>query len=302
MRPLRGIVYKLISVVCFIVMSAMIKYTAPTIPAGEAVFFRSLFAIPVILLWLAMTGHLSDGFKTDHYASHLRRAVTGIISMALGFAALGFLPLPEVTVLSYTGPLLLVVFAAWFLGESVRAFRISMVILGLIGVVIVLFPRLTVLNQGVGQTEAIGVALTLGAAVFMAFAQVFIRKLVEVESTATIVFYFSLNGTLLSLLSLPFGWVWPSALEAALLIGIGLIGGLGQILLTASYREADASLVAPFDYASILFALIIGYFAFDEVPNLSMLIGAAIIICAGVLIILRERYLGIARAKAHKHP
>lgn len=301
MRPLRGILYKLIAVICFIVMSAMIKYTATTIPPGEAMFFRSLFAIPVILIWLALNGDLSKGFKTNDFRGHFWRALVGATSMGLGFASLGYLPLPEVTVLSYTGPLLVVVFAAWFLGENVRLFRISTVILGLIGVVVVLAPRLSVLQGGGGQSEAIGVALTLAAAVTMAFAQILIRRLIDHESTANIVFYFSLNCTLLALLTLPFGWVWPSAFELLLLVSTGLVGGLGQILLTASYREADASLVAPFDYASILFALMIGYFIFDEVPTITMLIGAAIIVFAGLLIILRERYLGITRAKAHKH-
>jgi drug/metabolite transporter (DMT)-like permease len=140
----------------------------------------------------------------------------------------------------------------------------------------------------------------LGGAVFAALAQVFVRKLVNTEKTAAIVFYFSLTATALSLITLPFGWVWPTPFEATLLISAGLLGGLGQILLTSSYREADASLVAPFDYASMLFALGIGYFVFAEVPTSTMLGGAALIVIAGILIIWRERKLGLERSRQRK--
>lgn len=120
------------------------------------------------------------------------------------------------------------------------------------------------------------------------------------EATSAIVFWFSLTATLLSLVTLPFGWVWPTPVEAAILVGAGLLGGIGQILLTASYREADASLVAPFDYASMLFSLGIGYFVFAEVPTRTMLAGAALIVTAGVLIIWREHRLGLERSRQRK--
>jgi drug/metabolite transporter (DMT)-like permease len=104
----------------------------------------------------------------------------------------------------------------------------------------------------------------------------------------------------MALLTLPFGWVLPTPAQAAMLVCAGLIGGVGQIFLTSSYRFADASLVAPFDYASMLFAILIGYFIFDEVPTLQMLGGAALIVFAGLIIILRERQLGIQRDKARQ--
>jgi drug/metabolite transporter (DMT)-like permease len=100
--------------------------------------------------------------------------------------------------------------------------------------------------------------------------------------------------------TIPFGWVMPTLTEGITLTAAGLLGGVGQILLTSSYREADASLVAPFDYASMLFALLIGYFVFAEVPSLTMLAGAALVIFAGILIIWRERQLGLERAKGRK--
>ena len=196
--------------------------------------------------------------------------------------------------------LMTVIFAAMFLGEEVRGFRISCVVLGMVGVMIVLAPRLSLAPGAAGTAEALGAMLVLGGAVFAALAQVFVRKLVLTETTSAIVFRFSVTATVLSLVTLPFGWVLPSAFDVALLVGVGLLGGVGQIFLTASYREADASLVAPFDYASMLFSLAIGYLVFAEVPSGTMLMGATLIVTAGVLIIWREHQLGLERSRQRK--
>jgi drug/metabolite transporter (DMT)-like permease len=301
MKPLRGIALKLGSVVVFIAMAALIKATAERVPAGQAVFFRSAFAIPVIVAWLAARGEFPGGLSTDNPLGHFWRGLVGTAAMGLGFAGLGWLPLPEVTAIGYAAPLLTVIFAAMFLGEQVRLFRISAVFLGLAGVLIVLSPRLTIVSgEGVQAGAAFGAMLVLSGAVFAALAQVFVRKLVTTEGTAAIVFWFSLTATALSLVTLPFGWVWPTLAEAALLVGCGLLGGLGQILLTSAYRHADASVVAPFDYASMLFAIAIGYWAFAEVPTLPTLGGAALIVAAGIVIIWRERQLGLERARQRK--
>ncbi|QYK41786.1 MAG: DMT family transporter [Paracoccaceae bacterium] len=301
MRPLRGILLKLGAVVVFIVMAALIKSVSARVPPGETVFFRSFFAIPVIVAWLAWHGELATGFRVVNPLAHFWRGLVGTMAMGLGFAGLAFLPLPEVTALGYAAPLLTVVFAAMFLGEDVRTFRISMVILGMIGVLIVLAPRLTLISgETVRATEAFGALLVLGGAVFAALAQVFIRKLVQTEATSAIVFWFSLTASGLALVTLPFGWVWPTPAEAAILVTCGLMGGVGQIMLTSAYRYADASVVAPFDYASMIFALAIGYWAFGEVPTRTMLGGAALVILAGVLIIWRERRLGLERARQRK--
>ena len=295
MSPLRGIIFKLGSVLIFIVMSSLIK--AAGMPAGQSVFFRSFFAIPVILGWLAWRGELATGFQVTNPMGHFWRGFAGTSAMGLGFAGLAYLPLPEVTAIGYAAPLLTVVFAAMFLGEQVRLFRISCVALGLVGVLVVLSPNLSV---HANATATLGAMLVLTGAVFSALAQVFVRKLVMTEKTPAIVFYFSVTSTLLSLLTIPFGWVMPSPQQAVLLVGAGLLGGFGQIFLTSSYRWADASLVAPFDYASMIFALLIGYFIFAETPSGTMLLGAGLVILAGVLIILRERRLGIERAKGRK--
>jgi drug/metabolite transporter (DMT)-like permease len=140
MRPLRGIALKLASVLVFIVMSSLIKTTAAHVPAGQAVFFRSAFAIPVIVAWLALRRELKTGFTVKAPIGHVWRGLMGTMAMGLGFAGLGYLPLPEVTAIGYAAPLLVVVFAAMFLGEEVRLFRLGAVALGLTGVLIVLAP------------------------------------------------------------------------------------------------------------------------------------------------------------------
>lgn len=280
-------------------MSTVIKVLAPHVPPGETVFFRSLFAIPVILAWLLWRRELSVGLKVRQPMGHVWRGVAGTSAMGLGFAGLAFLPLPEVTALGYAAPLLTVIFAAMFLGEEVRAFRLSAVTLGLIGVLIVLWPRLGSFESG-NPTATLGAMLVIMGATFAALAQVFIRKMVATERTSAIVFWFSVTSTGLSLISLPFGWVVPTPYEATLLISCGILGGIGQILLTSSYRFADASIVAPFEYVSMLFALGIGYWMFAEVPTVWMLGGAGLIIAAGVMIIWRERRLGLERQRARK--
>ena len=299
MQPIKGILLKLCAVVLFIVMAALIKAASDQVPPGQAVFFRSFFAIPVILGWLAWRGDLATGLKVQSPMGHFLRGFVGTVAMGLGFAGLGLLPLPEVTALGYAAPLLTVVFAAMFLNERVGLFRISAVALGFAGVLIVLSPRLTAFSGETVQTaQAMGAILVLSGAMCAALAQIYIRKLVATEQTSAIVFYFSLTSTLLSLLTIPFGWVLPELWAVACLVLAGLIGGTAQIFLTSAYRFADASVVAPFDYASMLFALAIGYVVFDEVPTRSMLGGAALIILAGIVIIWRERQLGLKRGQA----
>jgi drug/metabolite transporter (DMT)-like permease len=299
MQPLRGIILKLCSVVLFITMASLIKATADHVPPGQAVFFRSFFAMPVILVWLWMRHDLHTGLRVKSPLGHFWRGFVGTAAMGLGFAGLGLLPLPEVTAIGYAAPLLVVVFAAMFLNEEVRAFRLFAVALGLVGVLVVLAPRLTLLSgPTVDTSAAFGAMLVLMGAVCAALAQIYVRKLVQTEQTSAIVFFFSLTATGLSLLTLPFGWVVPQPFEACLLVAAGLLGGLGQIFLTSAYRFADASVVAPFDYASMLFAILIGYFIFDEVPTYQMLIGAGLVMLAGVMIIWREHSLGLKREKA----
>jgi drug/metabolite transporter (DMT)-like permease len=301
MNPLTGIFFKILSVALFIAMATCIKSVADHVPPGETVFFRSFFAIPVILIWLASKGELMNGLKTGNPMGHLWRGLIGTSAMGLGFTALGLLPLPEVTAIGYAAPVLTVIFAAMFLGERIRILRLSAVVLGLIGVVVIVSPRLTVLSvETADQMQTIGAVLMLMGAVLAALAQVFVRKLVNTERTAPIVFYFSITASLLSLLTFYFGWVMPTPREAVLLVLAGILGGLGQILLTTSYRFAETSVIAPFEYTSMLLALMIGYWVFEEIPTMTTLMGASLVIAAGLIIIYRERHLGLKRARQRK--
>lgn len=299
MSPFTGIALKLISVVLFVIMSALIKATTDDVPTGQAMFFRSFFALPVIVLWLVWRRELSTGLRTTRPMGHVWRGLIGVCGMGFGFASLGYLPLPDVTAIGFAAPLLTVIFAAVLLGERLRLYRMSAVLLGLVGVIVILSPRLSIFS-GVAMESAaqIGVALVLTSAAFRALAQIHIRRLAQSEQTAAIVFYFSMTTTILSLLTLPFGWTVPDSEAIMMLICAGLIGGIAQIFITSAYRFADAAVIAPFDYASILFAMIIGYVFFAEVPTPQMLIGSGIVIFSGLLIIWRERALGLKRGKA----
>lgn len=288
-RMLRAIGLKLASVALFVVMQALVKFTAERVPPGEAVFFRSFFSLPVIFAWIAFRGQLSLGLLPKAPLGHFWRGVMGTLSMGLGFAGLAYLPLPEVTAIGYAAPLLAVVFAAMYLDERVPVLNRLAVALGLCGVLVVLYPRFTLLDGSTsGYSELLGVALVLGCAVFAALAQTVVRKLLETDRTPIIVLWFSVTATILSLLTFPFGWVMPVPVDFVALVASGVVGAFAQILMTESYRHAGASTISPLDYASLLFAIMIGYAVFDEVPSLSLLFGAPLVILAGVLVAISK--------------
>ena len=297
-KPGTAIALKLMAVFLFMVMAAMIKVATQNVPAGQAVFFRSFFAMPIIVAWIWRAGEMREALTPHNLMGHIWRGLFGTTVMALTFAGLGLLPLPEVTAIGYATPMFTVILAAIMLGERVRLFRISAVALGLVGVMIVMWPRLSVDASTVSTAGTVGALLVLGASILRALVQIHIRTLVKTEHTAAIVFYFSLTATVLSLLSLPFGWVVPAGTDLLLLIGAGLIGGVAQIMVTASYRFGAASMLAPFDYTSLIFAALIGYLIFAELPTFETVIGASLVVLGGVIIIWRERQLGGGRSRA----
>lgn len=297
-KPILGIMLKIASVSVFVGMSTLLKAT-DGIPVGELVFFRSFFAIFAIILYLGMTSQLKGAFYTAHPMSHFWRGLVGVSSMVLSFYALIKLPLPEAIALNYASPLIAVVLSAIFLKEVVRFYRWTAVFVGFIGVLIMIWPRLSLLSgDNVGQDEALGALAALSAATLSAFAMMLVRRLVFSERTATIVIYFSISATCLSLLTLPFGWVMPSWDQWMLLVGAGFAGGLGQILLTECYRHAPMSTIAPFEYTSMLLSLIIGFMLFGDIPTVPMLIGTIIVILAGIMIIYREH--GLSKQNGRK--
>ncbi|MEM5473405.1 DMT family transporter [Hoeflea sp. AS60] len=295
-----GIMLKVTSVTVFVTMSTLIKASGEGMPAGQIVFFRSAFAIIPILIFLALRGQLHTAWRTENPLSHVRRGLVGVTAMSLSFYGIMRLPLPDAIAIGYATPLLTVVFAALFLGEKVRIFRWSAVAVGLGGVMIITWPRLSLFGEGFGSSEALGAAAVLVSATLGATAMILVRKLVLTEKTPTIVLYFSLTATVLSLASLPFGWIMPDWQTLGLMALAGFCGGLGQILLTQSYRHADVSTIAPFEYTSIVLGILIGYFIFGDAPTWTMLTGTAIVVGAGIFVILREHALGLERKAQRK--
>ncbi|MDB5551712.1 MAG: hypothetical protein JWL86_1696 [Rhizobium sp.] len=288
-NPARGIAMKVMSILLFISMQSMIKLAGPGIAIGEITFFRSFFALVPIMIWLAFRGELRNSFRTANPMGHFYRGFIGVSSMALGFYGVVHLPLPEAVAIGYAMPLFAVVAGAVLLGEDVRRYRWGAVFAGFIGVVIIVWPKFTLFEQGgLSTNEISGVAAVLFSAALAAVAMVHVRQLVRTENTPTIVLYFSLSSAIFSLMTLPFGWNALPWSSAALLIGAGFVGGLGQILLTQSYRFADVSTIAPFEYTSIIWATFFGYYLFGDLPGGTLLFGAAIVIGAGGFILYRE--------------
>lgn len=299
--PLRGITLKLISIVAFLCMQTFIKLAGSGIAPGQVTFFRSLFGIVPIIIYLGWRHELKGAYRTKRPFGHFLRSLIGITSMGMGFYGLMHLPLPEVIALGYTTPLLSVVFAALILGEVVRVYRWSAVGVGLFGVMIISWPKLTLFRQGgMGAEAAFAVVMVLVGAALGAMAMIQVRRLLVTEKGPTIVLYFSTFAAALSLLSWPFGWEPLSAQAVFWLVAAGLFGGAGQILMTESYRFADASTIAPFDYSSIIFGIVIAFFIFGEIPTLNTLTGSVFVVGAGIFIIFREHRLGLERRKLRR--
>ncbi len=299
-NPMLGIGLKIVSVLVFVAMQTSLKGLGEDVPPGQMVFFRSFFALVPVALYLAWVGEMRTALRTDDLGGHFLRGSIGVTSMGLGFYAIGRLPYPEWIAISYAAPLLTVVFAVIFLRETVRAYRWAAVLVGLCGILVVVAPNLTLFGEALRPGAMTGVVAALTGAAFAAVAMIQIRRLVRHERTATIVVYFSLTSSVLSLGTLAFGWVWPNPQQLTLLVLAGLCGGVGQLLLTSCYRYADTSTIAPFEYTSMLLAVLIGYLLFEETASAATLAGGAIVIGAGVFIIVREHRLGLERRRARK--
>jgi drug/metabolite transporter (DMT)-like permease len=303
MNILKAILLKLASALLFAVMQTLVRGLGDTFPVGQIVFFRSAFAILPVVLIYAWRHELRAAMRTHHPFAHVSRGITSVAGMFFNFAALARLPLVEATAISFVSPLITVAFAAIFLKERVRIYRWSAVVVGFLGVLVMLTPHLTLFSgAAAAATSAVGATLALAAAFTNAGAVIQTRRLTETETTPAIVFYFSLFCAAGGLLTLPFGWQTPSMLELAGLVTLGMCGGLAHILLTESYRYAPASLVAPFDYSSMLWALLLGYAVFGEVPTIAVFIGSVIVAGAGLFVIWRERQLGLRRAREAEGP
>jgi drug/metabolite transporter (DMT)-like permease len=304
MNILKGILLKLVSALMFAVMQALVRAVGDTFPVGEVVFFRSFLAVVPVLVIYTWRGELLAAVRTSRPLGHVGRGFVGLAGMAFNFAALARIGLAEVTAISFASPLVTVALAALMLKERVRVYRWSAVGVGFLGVLVMLAPHLDParLAGGHNAAQTLGAVLAFAAAWCNAGAVIQTRRLTDTETTSSIVLYFSLVCTAGGLLTLPFGWVMPKPWELAALIGTGLLGGTAHLILTESYRHAPASVIAPFDYSAILFAFLLGYMMFGEVPTGVVILGAGIVVAAGLFVLWRERQLGLKRAREAEGP
>lgn len=300
-NPLKGIALKIASVAIFVAMMTSIKAAGP-LPPGQIVFFRSAFAMLPVFIFLAWRRELASGFRTKRPLGHIARGLVGVTAMVLGFFGLTVLPLPDAITISYAQPLILTVLSALFLGETIRAFRWGAVAAGMVGVLIISWPKLTLLTgqSDIGQTEAFGVLAVLGSASLAAVAMTLVRRLIDTETTVSIVVWFSVTATIASLFTIPLGWEALETRQIVLLAASGICGGLAQLLMTQAYRYAPMSTVAPFEYTSMLLGIAAGYIFFADIPTSQTLVGGSIVVAAGLFIIWREHRLGIKRKGARR--
>ena len=305
MNLFKAIGFKLISALLFAAMSALVRKLGNVAPVGQMVFFRSAFAILPVVVIYAWRGELASAVYTRRPLGQLGRGLLSVFGMFTNFSALTRLPLADATAISFAAPLFTVALAAVILKERVRVYRWSAVLVGFAGVIVMLIPHFDVGHYaaaGAASTAAIGSIFALASAVSNAGTVIQTRRLVQSETTPSIVFYFSIVCALAGALTLPFAWHTPTGPELAALIALGVLGGIAHIFLTESYRHATASVVAPFDYTSMLWALMLGYWMFGELPSALVYLGGGIVAGAGLFVIWRERALGLKRAREAEGP
>ncbi len=304
-RPInvaKAIFLKLVSALLFAVMAVLVRFLGEGYPVGQVVFFRSAFAILPVVVIYAWRRELEAAVRTGRPFAHIGRGLTAVGAMFCNFSALARLPVVDATAISFASPLITVALAAVILKERVRIYRWSAVSVGFLGVLVMLAPRLSFGGGVAPEGGAIGGVLALGGAFFGALSTVQTRRMTSSETTSSIVLYFSIFCAVAGLCTWPLGWTPPGRAELTALISVGIFGGISHLLLTESYRLAPASLVAPFDYTSMLWAFVLGYLVFGELPTLVVYVGAAIVAAAGLFVIWRERQLGLQRARALEGP
>ncbi|EJL91377.1 DMT family transporter [Pantoea sp. GM01] len=288
-----GVLLKILAALCATLMLACVKGLNGAIPTGEVIFFRSFIALFPLLIWLKVQGNVLENLKTRNLFGHFIRGFSGTGGMYFNYLALVYISLADATALSYAAPLFTVILAAMLLKERVRMSRWVAVVVGLSGILIMLSSSLNASgalfsSQASNATTSLGVAFALIAALCSATSNVQIRFLNGIEKPGAIVFYFSLMTTLIGLATALFGWTQPNALQLLLLVGCGLFGGLAQILVTLSLRYADASLLAPFDYTTLVWSMLIGYLFLHSLPGSTTLLGASVVALAGIFAVWRE--------------
>jgi len=278
-----GGICMILSVLFFSLMDVLIKITNEY-DVGQVMFSRAIFGL-IPIFFLIPKNRIKNFYKTNNKLLHFYRSFVGAVAMYAIFVGLRNLQLSEVTSLAFSGPIWVVIFSILFLGEKIKAKRWAAVVLGFVGVLIISKPGFDNLNF----FYIFPVIFTLG----FAGVSIFIRKLTLAgEPVYLIAFYFSVCSAIFGLFTLPFGgWTMPSSYDLVLLILIGLLGSIANLLLTKSYQLAEVSLTTPLKYLSLVFAIIFGFYLFNEIPTIYTLSGAGLIVISSAIIFVREHQL-----------
>jgi drug/metabolite transporter (DMT)-like permease len=282
-----GIALKVAATLAFSLMYVAIRL-AGHVPVGEVAFFRGFFALFPLLAVSFFTHGPRAMVRTKRPWLHVRRSLTGTASLFLNFAAVTRLPLADVTAFSFVMPIFATVLAALLLGEKVGPHRAAAVVVGFGGVLLMVEPH-GFYGSSFGTGTSLGAAAALCGALLSAFVVVFIRQMSATETSEAIVFYFMVICSTVGAVTMIWDFAPLTGTQAIWLILCGILGGVGQVCMTYSYRYAQPSLLAPFDYIAMVWAVTLGFFIFAEVPERIVLAGAGVVTLSGLYIIWRER-------------
>ena len=274
-------IYKSLSVLFFVLMSVCIKATGDHIPLFQVVFFRNFFALLPLIFFIYF---LKLNFRSiNNYKLHIARAFIGVTAMSLFFVSIRYVPLVEMQTISYSSVFFISILSIFFLGEKIGYRRIIAIFIGFIGVLIILKPSTELFsNYSV---------LPLIASLFLSMAVIVLKKILLTNNNILSVWVFTVLCTILSLFFYDENWVWPNNLDLSFMIASGILGFIAQICLTKSFQLADASILAPIDFSSVIWSFSLGYIFFGELISSDVLIGGLIIITSVGYIFYRERVL-----------
>ena len=278
----RGIALRIGGVTCFATMMAALKYaTLHGVGPAEILFYRNLFSLPTIILWVMVGGGFA-AVRTKRPGAHATRSALGLSVMFCTFLALSMLPLAEATVISFSSPLFATILSSLVLKEKVLWHRWGAIAVGLLGVLVVVRP-------GGSGLPALGVAVALIAALGAGLVTMTLRQIGQTESPTATVFWFNIASGVATAVPMPFLFQAHSpAIWVALALG-GLMGGIAQIMITAAVRFPPISGLAPFDYLQIVWAMLWGFLLFGAFPTWNGVVGAMLIGSGGCYVIWRER-------------
>ena len=275
-----GFLYMFISICAFSLMDIIVKWSVDY-PIGQVLFFRGFFGI-IFYFFVIPRERLHNFYRTKRAGLHFLRCISGLIALVSIFIALRELPLATVVSISFAAPIFTTIFSIFLLSEKVGIYRWLAVLVGFVGILIITEPGISELNI----YYIFPIIFCLG----LSYVAITIRQLSSTEPVWLISFYFSLAITLLSFLTIPQGWVMPSLNDFILLSFVGIFGGVANLWLSQSYKYAEVSLVTPLKYLALVFAIIFGYFIWNEIPTIKTLIGALLVIISTLIIFRREIY------------